>query len=232
MAEESIPVRRSWFSWSIFGAAAAVSFVLYIVFSMLSVYYLPPEEIENFIYEFYPYLPFLLTSLIGMIIVIRLSSNRWLIVSMVLGAFFGGIIFRAIPSPVHSRYYAGPPDAIASLRFAVPKPTAEGEWRLMENDAIALNRMHQGGRWRDIHYVAATELSNGPLVVSVNPIDNHTWGAAALSLRGHCNLLLALRTPSDSIQYRYGVLPDGMPCVGAAANPETVTATDPSIMRE
>ncbi|MCX6021439.1 MAG: RHS repeat-associated core domain-containing protein, partial [Chloroflexi bacterium] len=232
MVEGDVPVRRSRFSCWIFGATAAVAFVLYIVFNKLAVYYLPPEEVEGIFYEFYTYLPLLLTSLIGLFTVIRISSNRWMAVSMVLGALFGSFLFLNFPSPVHSRYYQGPPDAIISLRTAIPQPIPGVGWRLAEADAATLNSVHYGWERRKIHYVSAQELSTGPLVVSVNPIDNDAWGAAALSLRGHCNLLLALQTSPPSLRYRYGVLPDGMPCVGAAANRETVTSTDPSIMRE
>ncbi len=70
--------------------------------------------------------------------------------------------------------------------------------------------------------------STGPLVVSVNPIDDYTWGAAALSARTHrCYLVLYITDPTNLRHQtmHYGQLPEGAPCLGAAATPETVTSS-------
>ena len=71
-----------------------------------------------------------------------------------------------------------------------------------------------------VTYVPADVASDGPLVVSVNPIDAFTWGAAALSDRtGRCYLFVNVREPENP-KYRhsrFGVLTDGRPCKGSEA---------------
>ncbi len=70
-----------------------------------------------------------------------------------------------------------------------------------------------------VSYVPADVPSDGPLVVSVNPIDDFTWGAAALSARtGRCYLVVLVRDQDPRYGHvRYGVLADGRPCKGSEA---------------
>ena len=102
--------------------------------------------------------------------------------------------------------------------------------------AAELNRTRRGSQYTHITYIPANEPSTGPQVISVNPIDEHTWGAAALSLRGYCDLILTTANPDDRgtpRPYRtyYGVLPQGEPCLGTAATRETVTSTVETTLR-
>ena len=68
--------------------------------------------------------------------------------------------------------------------------------------------------------------STGPDVVSVNPIDAYTWGAAALSPNGRCYVLVAVidRTDTRFGADHYGWLAKGAKCVGSAATPTKATA--------
>lgn len=87
-----------------------------------------------------------------------------------------------------------------------PDRRARLVWRSLEDQAIA--------------YVAADIASDGPLVVSVNPIDDYTWGAAALSERTQrCYLEVHVRE-KESPRYghtRWGRLAEGLPCKGSEA---------------
>ena len=96
-------------------------------------------------------------------------------------------------------------------------------------DAAELNRVQQGRELRAIRYVGPDVPSTGPDVVSVNVVDNFTWGAAALSDENeHCYLLLHV---TDRERPEFGStfferLPKGEPCLGASAVPERVRASD------
>lgn len=90
--------------------------------------------------------------------------------------------------------------------------------------AERLNRM-SNDRVRDLTFVSADEPSTGPKVVSVNPIDDYTWGAAALSARsGVCYLTLLAVDPENPRLggFKRGWLPRGSRCVGEAATKVTV----------
>jgi hypothetical protein len=97
----------------------------------------------------------------------------------------------------------------------------------MQWTADELNRVHQGHEWGPITYVAADLPSTRPDMVSVNPIDQYTWGAAAYSVRTkRCYLILTAHDLS-SPQYGntfYGRLAQGASCVGLAATRQTVTS--------
>jgi hypothetical protein len=64
-------------------------------------------------------------------------------------------------------------------------------------------------------------------MVSVNPIDQYTWGAAAYSVRmNRCYLILTALDPSNPKHGNtfYGRLAQGAHCVGLAATRQTVTS--------
>ena len=85
-----------------------------------------------------------------------------------------------------------------------------------------------GGR---LPYVPADVPSTRPDMVSVNPIDQYTWGAAAYSVRtNRCYLILTAHNPSNPRYGNtfYGRLAQGAPCVGLAVTRQTVTSpTEP-----
>jgi hypothetical protein len=80
-----------------------------------------------------------------------------------------------------------------------------------------------------ITFVPADVPSTRPNMVSVNPIDQYTWGdAAAYSVRtDRCYLILSTEDPLNP-QYGntyYGRLAQGASCVGLAATRQTVTSS-------
>lgn len=67
-----------------------------------------------------------------------------------------------------------------------------------------------------------------PERISVNPIDDYTWGAAARSVRtGRCCVVVTVHDRDDPGRgtTRYGQLPEGAACLGSAAIPATATST-------
>ncbi len=143
----------------------------------------------------------------------------------------GGI---ALTVPVLSHvYFPGPPYAEGALSWSHPDPRTGMNPSLgeMQWTAEELNRVHQGHEWGPITYVPAAVPSTRPDMVSVNPIDQYTWGAAAYSVRtNRCYLILTAHDLS-SPQYGstfYGRLAQRAPCVGLAATRQTVTSpTEP-----
>lgn len=119
----------------------------------------------------------------------------------------------------------GPPGAQSSLEHSVPDPREpNGENRpYTEFTAEELNRAKQASDLRPIRFVDAGEESTGPDVVSVNPIDAFTWGAAARSTQdGRCYVIVAI---ADQVnprfgEQRYGTLPQKLPCIGGLATRE------------
>lgn len=126
----------------------------------------------------------------------------------------------------------GPPYATTALDWTVPNPwTSSGTYAgLSRYNAIELNRIHQGSGWGPIKYVDATAPSTRPDEVSVNPIDDYTWGAAAHSVRdGRCYLIVSSHD-RDNPRYGhtfYGRLAAGAKCAGSAATLATATSMQP-----
>ena len=117
-------------------------------------------------------------------------------------------------------------------RLPIDRPEYGPEYLVYSRyTADEMNRLLQDpdGRaqllWRStegpyVTYVPADVPSDGPLVVSVNPIDDFTWGSAALSDRTQrCYLEVRVREP-DNPRYghtRFGRLAEGLPCKGSEA---------------
>ena len=124
----------------------------------------------------------------------------------------------------------GTPYAGSALESALPNPwTASGHFGGMSQfNATKLNSIHQGAHWGPIKYVDADVASTKPEEISVNPIDDYTWGAAAQSIRdGHCYIIVGLFDRSNP-RYgttHYGRLPAGAACVGSAATPQNAAST-------
>ena len=101
---------------------------------------------------------------------------------------------------------------------------------LVRFDAAEMNRVHpEEGFSERIRYVAADVESTGPTIVSVNPIDRYTWGAAAYSTQTNRCYLILLKYKSSNLQYGetlYGLLPEGDRCGGSAATEDQVTLGD------
>ncbi|MDQ4091163.1 MAG: hypothetical protein M3163_12795 [Actinomycetota bacterium] len=96
-------------------------------------------------------------------------------------------------------------------------------------DAAELNRIQQAKDPFTIRYVGPDVPSTGPDVVSVNVVDDFTWGAAALSNRTDRCYLILLVTDREGPQYTKRLFdrpPKDEPCLGASAVPERVRASD------
>lgn len=123
------------------------------------------------------------------------------------------------------------PGAQASLDHAWPSARDDSGRFLGYGgfDAAELNRIHQGRELRTIRYVGPDVPSTGPDVVSVNVVDDFTWGAAARSEETeHCYLVLHVtdRERTDLGSAFFERLPKGEPCLGASAAPERVRASE------
>ena len=113
----------------------------------------------------------------------------------------------------------------APLLYALPDAWATGRFEALTTyDAERMNELRDGVG-RDLLYVSAERPSLGPAVVSVNPIDSYTWGAASASKEGDCYLILLLHEPQDprKIDTRFAFVKDqGSGCLGAQATRESV----------
>jgi|SRR5579862_4246704 len=122
--------------------------------------------------------------------------------------------------------FGGPPGAGSYLLWASPQPTTPEGVHVPRSywTAAELNSIHQGSQFGDITFVEPDIPSTRPDVVSVNPIDEYTWGAAAYSWQtGRCYLILDALDPNGRFGNTfYGVLPEGAPCLGSAATRDIV----------
>ncbi len=126
--------------------------------------------------------------------------------------------------------FHGPRDSDWSLLYSLPPVwgTHTEFVPLNQFTADALNRIQPAKEIRSISYVPGDIPSTGPGVVSVNPIDRSTWGAASFSIQhGQCYLVVyrEIQQTGEFSGNRYWILDDtwtklpaGSPCVGTAAN--------------
>jgi hypothetical protein len=114
--------------------------------------------------------------------------------------------------------------AKASLQRSIP-PADDGHGRFVGLTRAAEQQL-AAGSLSGIRIVSENDASTGPSVVSVHPIDDYQWGAAAYSTDdGRCYVILVTVDQSDT-RYGYtnfGVLPKGERCVGSAADASTAT---------
>jgi hypothetical protein len=133
-------------------------------------------------------------------------------------------------SVIAELYFHGPPYAESALQWATPDPKDQQDPSagMLEFSATRLQQLKHGSVWGPIKYIAADVPSTRPDMVSVNPIDKYTWGAAAYSVRtARCYLILVAEDPNNpryGATY-YGRLPTGATCVASAASRATVTST-------
>lgn len=120
--------------------------------------------------------------------------------------------------------------ATHSVSYALPAPfDSSGRFiGYLRFTAQHLNE-NRRGVGRRLTFVDADLPSTGPSVVSVHPIDQYTWGAAAKSKEdGGCYLILGVhnRRNPEFFDTRYARLPAGRACTGQAATPARVKASD------
>lgn len=117
------------------------------------------------------------------------------------------------------------------LRFPDPRGTLEysigpeDNGHYLTRTAAALNARHQGKEWGSITYVEKDIPSTGPYVVSVNPIDQHTWGAVALDPHRHRCFAILLYSDPNNAGYGgtlYGELPSDKQCAGENVSRDNV----------
>lgn len=115
-------------------------------------------------------------------------------------------------------------DARASLSYSLPDPTAE-DGKLIPLTTFDASKMATSRdlRSRGLSFVGPAVPSTGPAVISVNPIDDLTWTAAALSTDGTCFLLGLIFYSADHVgSIMYGES-EARPCRGSLATPQTLT---------
>jgi hypothetical protein len=137
------------------------------------------------------------------------------------------VVTLSVTTAIHNSL----PSAESALLWAAPNPwDASGRFTSLRHfSAAELNHLHAGDQLGPIRFVAADVASTRPDVVSVNPIDDATWGAASYSVRAHrCYLMLVVAEPGHpaSTSVLFGRLPDGAACVGLAATPKQVRSQD------
>jgi len=146
-------------------------------------------------------------------------------IGMLLAWGIGGTV-----TVVGELYFHGPLYAESALQWAVPDPRDQRDPSagLTEFTAPRLQSLKHGAEWGPIDYVEADTRSTRPEMVSVNPIDRFTWGAAAYSVRAsRCYVILVANDPANP-EYGstyYGRLPRGALCVGAAVSRTSATST-------
>ena len=123
------------------------------------------------------------------------------------------------------------PGAQSTLEYSLPSARDDAGRFLGYSrfDAAELNRIREGTDPLTIRYVGPDAPSTGPDVVSVNVVDDFTWGAAALSDQTDRCYLILLVTDREGPQYTKRLFdrpPKGEPCVGASAVPERVRASE------
>jgi hypothetical protein len=212
-----------------FAFAALITLGLYVLMGAVSPLIWPPEGYELAFRAAYSFVPWLIPATVFAGVALR---RRWRRVGlgMLAGNFI--VVLSAMyyfSSPFVSGF-RGPPDGLTSLNIALPPPWTNSYdfIGLTYFTADELNRINnRANNGTRLTYVSADVPSASPTVVSVHPIDDYTWGAAALSLRGDCLLILNIHNRENP---RYGNTfyawyPRGSPCVGSVATPETVRQT-------
>ena len=214
------------------GAVAPVELLLLV--EALDRLYRSPEGTDKALVTAYYLAPVLVPAVAPAVV---LSRPRWrqvgftLLKGTAVGYLFLVLLVLIDPFFPRVRSGPGPRGPLTSLLVATPPPATSG-LPLSHFTADELNRIQHGRKYLELTYVPADVPSTGPLVVSVNPIGDYTWGAAALSEEGRCYLILTVRERTNPRLgfRRYGLLAAGAPCVGAAATPATVTEEDwPSV---
>ena len=206
----------------------------------LSRFILLPEQIEDSFASVYQWLPWVL--ILGAAAALHrfLPVHRSLTLGLLVAGIAGGSCGHYGTSGIMGtqRLFRGPQNAFATLQWYTPSQCwSGGEVQpLSAFNAAAMGCTHAailsvGAPALAVSFVPADQASNGPLVVSVNPVDANTWGAAALSLRGHCSLYLQRRTPPPAhlpgpgrVEDLWGQLPDGESCQGSRATVENLAA--------
>jgi hypothetical protein len=75
-----------------------------------------------------------------------------------------------------------------------------------------------------VRYVSASQLSSGPFVVSVHPIDASTWAAVARGSDGRCYGTLVSDPAAAGFQVYYAEFPAETLCEARMATAATVTS--------
>lgn len=150
-----------------------------------------------------------------------LNLRNWLVEATVLAVFV--LISLSAVSGWRAADAANVfPEALSTI------PTIKPSAGFKTLTAHSLRQKQPGQHIINIHvdYVQAKARSNGPFVVSVNPIDSSTWAAVALGSDGRCYAELVYQPTPDGLQTYYARLPLHTPCQGQEANRFTVTSTE------
>lgn len=115
--------------------------------------------------------------------------------------------------------------AQSNLEDSLPRGWADNAYTPLSRFTSA--RLNDLAPASGVTYVDADKPSTGSRVISVNPIDDYTWSATALSSSdGICYAILVRDDPTRpwNGETRFGVLPPTVPCSAAMALPSNVTS--------
>jgi hypothetical protein len=151
-----------------------------------------------------------------------LRPSRWLVEVLVV-ALMAALVMNAV-SGWRAASAANANALPESLGLAAGPRPADG---YLTMTAAQLNiqqpeRQYVGLR---VRYVSAGQVSSGPFVVSVHPIDASTWAAVARGSNGRCYGTLVSDHATGGFHVYYAEFPAGAPCAGRLATTGTVTST-------
>lgn len=216
--------------WGAVAAGALVAIVVGVVLRRVSTQVVFPPTSEMDAIGRYESLAWLIPVLLASAVWVVLRPRRFGY-SLLAGALVGHSLFYvwAVAGVVRDPhpFYEGPPSALVTLLGARPWNGRSGRLVLSDFSAQRMAAERKDG----YTYVPAHEPSTGPWVVSVNPVDAETWGAAVLSSHGLCGLLVTRIGPETlnspgTYSTTFGTLAPDAPCVGGAATPANATSTD------
>lgn len=172
--------------WLALGAVGTIALILVTV--KVSEFMVPPEGLERWFRTAYILIPWAVLAVVAIVLIAALPARRTIGLALLAGGSAAYVIVMFELSQPLVNAFKGPPDANTSLWAAVPDPwSSSGDYAgLARFTADELNRVRHGSEYVDITstYVPGGVPSTGSAVVSVNPMNDYTWGAAALSLRG------------------------------------------------
>lgn len=151
-----------------------------------------------------------------------LRPSRWLVEVLVV-ALMAALVINAV-SGWRAANAASANALPESLGLAAEPRPADG---YLTMTAAQLNRQQPERQYVGlrVRYVGAGQVSSGPFVVSVHPIDASTWAAVARGSNGRCYGTLVSDHAAGGFHVYYAEFSAGAPCAGRFATAGTVTST-------
>jgi hypothetical protein len=149
-----------------------------------------------------------------------LRPSRWL-VEVLVAALMAALVINAVSGWRAANTANAFPESLGLA--ARPRPADS----YLTMTAAQLNGQQPERRYvrLRVRYISAGQVSSGPFVVSVHPIDASTWAAVARGSDGRCYGTLVSDPVAGDFQVYYAEFPAGAPCEGRLATTGTVTST-------